>query len=412
MRPSGEFVDLVRRLHLPARSVRVRLTALYGGLFLVSGAGLLTITYALVRQSTSFFPGAYDLVGPSTLRVLAAAHHQTLAAVAAHQRAVVALAAPQRAGDLHQLLVESGVALAIMTVIAAALGWLVAGRVLRPLRTMTATTRRISEDNLHDRLALQGPRDELTDLGDTIDGLLARLEVAFDAQRRFVANASHELRTPLATMRASLDVAMAKPVALPAHIVTLEDRLRHEFDHVERLLESFLSLARAQHGLVTDEFTVALGDIASAAVERRGDDVSRLRLEVEQEQCPEALVRGSEMLLSRMVENVIDNAVCHNEPGGWVRITPAVDGPLASLVVENGGRLLAQDEVDELAQPFRRLGAQRTGSDKGTGLGLSIVASIAQAHGGTLDLRARGDGGLRVMIALPVAVEVPAGARA
>jgi signal transduction histidine kinase len=407
----GELVDLVRRLHLPARSVRLRLTALYAGLFLACGAGLLAVTYTLVRHTTSIAP-VVSRVDPARVKTIAAARHQSPAVVFAHLRAVGPTAASQRAGDLHRLLVESGVALAIMTVVAAALGWLVAGRVLRPLRTMTATTRRISEDNLHDRLALQGPRDELTELGDTIDGLLARLEVAFDAQRRFVANASHELRTPLATMRASLDVAMAKPVALPAHIVTLEDRLRHEFDHVERLLESFLSLARAQHGLVTDEFTVALGDIASAAVERRGDDVSRLRLEVEQEQCPEALVRGSEMLLSRMVENVIDNAVCHNEPGGWVRITPAVDGPLASLVVENGGRLLAQDEVDELAQPFRRLGAQRTGSDKGTGLGLSIVASIAQAHGGTLDLRARGDGGLRVMIALPVAVEVPAGARA
>lgn len=407
----GELVDLVRRLHLPARSVRLRLTALYAGLFLACGAGLLAMTYTLVRHTTSIAP-VVQRVDPARVKAIAAARHQSPAVVFAHLRAVGPTAASQRAGDLHRLLVESGVALAIMTVVAAALGWLVAGRVLRPLRTMTATTRRISEDNLHDRLALQGPRDELTELGDTIDGLLARLEVAFEAQRRFVANVSHELRTPLATMRASLDVAMAKPVPQPEHILTLEDRLRDEFDHVERLLESFLSLARAQHGLVADDFTVALCDIASAAVERRGDDVSRFGLEVEQEQCPKAWVKGSEMLLSRMVENVIDNAVCHNEPGGWIRVTPAVDGPIASLVVENGGRLLAQDEVDELAQPFRRLGAQRTGSDTGTGLGLSIVASIVQAHAGTLDLRARDDGGLRVMIALPVAVEVPAGARA
>jgi signal transduction histidine kinase len=407
----GELVDVVRRLHLPARSVRLRITALYASLFLVCGAGLLAITYTLVRHTTSFAP-VVQRVDPARVKAIAAARHQSPAVVFAQLRAAGPTAASQRAGDLHQLLVQSGIALAIMTAIAAALGWLLAGRVLRPLRTMTATTRRISEDNLHDRLVLKGPRDELTELGDTIDGLLERLEVAFEAQRRFVANASHELRTPLATMRASLDVAMAKPVPQPAHILTLEDRLRHEFDHVERLLESFLSLARAQHGLVADEFTVALGDIASAAVERRRGDVSRLRLEVEQEPCPEALVRGSETLLARMVENVIDNAVCHNEPGGWIRITLAVDGLRVSLFVENGGQLLAQDEVDELAQPFRRLGAQRTGSDKGTGLGLSIVASIVQAHGGTLDLRARGDGGLRVMIALPVAVAVPAGARA
>ena len=301
--------------------MRLRLTALYASLFLVCGAGLLAITYTLVRHTTSIAP-VVQRVDPARVKAIAAARHQSPAVVFAHLRAVGPTAASQRAGDLHQLLVESGIALGIMTVIAAALGWLVAGRVLRPLRTMTATTRRISEDNLHDRLALKGPRDELTELGDTIDGLLERLEVAFEAQRRFVANASHELRTPLATMRASLDVAMAKPVPQAAHILTLEDRLRHEFDHVERLLESFLSLARAQHGLVADEFTVALGGVASTAVEHRSDEISRLRLEVEQERCPEALVRGSETLLARMVENVIDNAVGHNEPGGWIRITP------------------------------------------------------------------------------------------
>jgi hypothetical protein len=405
----GELVDVVRRLHLPARSVRLRLTALYASLFLFCGAGLLAITYTLVRHTTSISP-VVPHIDPARVQAIADARHQSPAVVFARLRAVGPTAASQRAGDLHRLLVESGIALAIMTVVAAALGWLVAGRVLRPLRTMTATTRRISENNLHDRLALKGPRDELTELGETIDGLLARLEVAFEAQRRFVANASHELRTPLATMRASLDVAMAKPVPQPAHILTLEDRLRHEFDHVERLLESFLSLARAQHGLVTDEFTAALGDIAAAAVERRGDDVSRLGLEVEQEHCPEAWVTGSETLLARMAENVIDNAVCHNEPGGWIRIMAAADGGLARLVVENGGQLLAQDDVNELVQPFRRLGAQRTGLATGTGLGLAIVASIAQAHGGTLDLRAREDGGLRVTIALPIAVAVPAGA--
>jgi signal transduction histidine kinase len=398
----GELVEGVRRPHLPARSVRLRLTALYGGLFFVCGAGLLAVTYTLVRHATSTAPVVLS-VDPARVKAIAAASHQSPAAVFTHLRALGPTAAIQRAVDLHHLLVESGVGLAIMTVVAAVLGWLVAGRVLAPLRTMTARTRRISEDNLHDRLALRGPRDELTELGDTIDGLLERLEVAFEAQRRFVANASHELRTPLATMRASLDVAMAKPAPHPAHILTLEDRLRHEFDHVERLLESFLSLARAQHGRVTDEFTVPLGDIVSIAVERRAGDIARLGLEIEQGQCPDAWVRGSETLLERMVENVIDNAVGHNEPGGWIRVTPAVDGQHASLVVENGGQVLAQEDVDELARPFRRIGAARTGADTGTGLGLSIVASIAQAHGGTLALRARGDGGLRV---------TPAGARA
>ena len=174
----GELVEGVRRLHLPARSVRLRLTALYGGLSFVCGVGLLAVTYTLVRHATSTAPVVLS-VDPARAKAIAAASHQSPAAVFTHLRALGPTAAIQRAVDLHHLLVEPGVGLAIMTVVAAVLGWLVAGRVLRPLRTMTVRTRRISEDNLHDRLALQGPRDELTELGDTIDGLLERLEVAF-----------------------------------------------------------------------------------------------------------------------------------------------------------------------------------------------------------------------------------------
>jgi signal transduction histidine kinase len=381
MRALARLVERIPRVRLPARSVRLRLTALYGGLFFVSGVGLSTITYLLVSRET-----AITAVAVGSAHGPAPAHPAV-----SHGHSV----------DLHQLLVQSGLALAIMSVVSVALGWLVAGRVLRPLRTMTAATRRISEENLHERLALSGPGDELTELADTIDALLGRLEAAFEAQGRFVANASHELRTPLATMRASLDVAMAKPVPVPEHIRTLEQRLRNEFDRIERMLESLLALARSQHGRVAEELTVTLDEIASAAVARRAQEISAMSLEVDLRRCPAVWVRGSETLLSRMVENVIDNAICHNEPGGWIRITPTADGPLASLVVENGGRLLAQGDVDQLAQPFRRLGAPRTRSQTGTGLGLSIVASIAHAHGGELDLHARPDGGLRVIMELP-----------
>jgi signal transduction histidine kinase len=380
-RASARVVRLIGRGWLPG-SVRVRLTALYSSLFFVCGAGLLAITYLLVNRATAIHavatrsPGAP--AGPGAV---------------VHTHLV----------DLHQLLVQSGVALGIMTVVSVALGSLVAGRVLRPLRTMTAATRRISEENLHQRLALAGPRDELTELADTIDGLLERLEAAFEAQGRFVANASHELRTPLATMRASLDVAMAKPVPVPVHIRTLEDRLRQEFDRIERLLQALLSLARSQHGREAEELTVALDQIAAAAVSRRAPEISAMGLDVEMKTSAGVWVSGSEMLLSQMVENVIDNAICHNEPGGWVRVMPMADGPVASLVVENGGGLLAQNDVDQLAQPFRRLGAPRTRSATGSGLGLSIVASIARAHGGMLDLHARGDGGLQVVIELPAA---------
>ena len=221
-------------VRMPARSVRLRLTALYGGLFLFSGAALLALTYVLVSQAT------------------AGASVTTITGTAVTPSGAHAMTARSHAVDLHQLLVQSGIALAIMSVVSAGLGWVVAGRVLAPLRTITARTRRISEDNLHDRLALHGPDDELKELADTIDALLERLEASFDAQRRFVANAAHELRTPMAGMRASLDVAIAKPGAVPPQMATLEARLRTGFARVDRLLESFLALARAQQGLLKD----------------------------------------------------------------------------------------------------------------------------------------------------------------
>ena len=381
------------RLRLPSvGTVRLRLTALYGSLFLASGAGLLAITYVLVYHATA---GSFETRTTATTRTTGGAPVSV---------------AHSHAADLHQLLVQSGIALAIMTVASAWLGWMVAGRVLAPLRTITEATRRISEDNLHDRLALSGPNDELKALADTIDGLLERLEAAFDAQRRFAANASHELRTPLAGMRASLDVAIAKPGPLPPQLLTLDDRLRHGFDQVDRLLESFLVLARAQQAPLPDESIVSLDEIAAAAIEHCSSAISRTQLNVDQERCPDAHISGSKTLLARMVENVIENAVAHNQPGGWIRVTPSVDGALAVLVVENGGRLLAQDDVDALAQPFRRLGADRTGQENGTGLGLSIVAAIAHAHGGALDLQALDGGGLRIVITLPLAVAAAAGA--
>jgi signal transduction histidine kinase len=360
----------------------MRLTVLYSSLFLLCGAGLLAITYLLVDRATAIHAVVTHSLGgaPAPGAVV-------------HTHLV----------DLHQLLEQSGVALAIMTVVSIVLGWLVAGRVLRPLRAMTATTRRISEENLDQRLALPGPRDELTELADTIDGLLERLEGAFETQRRFVANASHELRTPIATMRASLDVAMAKPVAVPEHIRMLEQRLRREFERIERLLQGLLVLARGQRMQGGEQLTVALDRLASEAVARHTPEISAKRLDVELQAAVAVWVSGSEVLLSRMVENVIENAISHNEPGGWIRVAPAADGTSVKLVVENGGRLLTQDDVAQLAEPFRRLGAPRTGSETGAGLGLSIVASIAHAHGGALDLHARPDGGLRVMIALPAA---------
>jgi signal transduction histidine kinase len=403
----GRLAKLVFRPQVPRRTVRLRLTLLYGALFLVSGAALLAITYLLVSSAT----GDRVVVGvgseaerPAQVELGdgSADVPDNLLPERLDRQAdrLSEQAANQRDEQLDQLLIQSGIALALMSVVSIGLGWLMAGRALRPLRTMTATTRRISEHNLHERLALEGPNDELKDLGETIDGLLARLEAAFEAQRRFVANASHELRTPLAMMRTSLDVAAAKPGPAAPQIRVLDGKLREGLDRADRLLEGFLTLARAQRGALPERATVPLPDVVGAALETRHTAMAAKRIELRQE-LAEAHLTGSEILLSRMVENVIDNAIRHNEPSGWIRVATRTDGDSALLIVESGGPPLEPSEVRELAQPFRRLGAERTNSRNGVGLGLSIVAAIAEAHGGALELGARTEGGLRVEIELP-----------
>ncbi|MFF5218546.1 sensor histidine kinase [Micromonospora sp. NPDC000442] len=305
----------------------------------------------------------------------------------------------------RQLLAGSMVALIVMAVVSLLLGRVLAKRVLRPLRLITSATRRISADSLDRRLAVTGPADEVKDLGDTIDELLERLEASFAAQRRFVANASHELRTPLATIRASLDVAGAKPDPAPS-TVALADRVRTQLDRVDHLLDGFLVLARAQHGTPADATMVDLGDLIGTALHERTTDAKTKRLKVTVDVPPATATQGSPALLARMVANVIDNAVTHNEHGGWIEITGSASEEETVLVVETGGRVLDQQEVDRLSQPFERLGGERIGS---SGLGLSIVAAVAAAHGGRLALLARPEGGLCVSITLPVS-KVPAAA--
>ncbi len=383
---------------LPRRTVRMRLTALYGALFVASGVVLLAITGGVVVSSSRVSStAANQAVLPPLIRDQIRIHQL--------QDELAAAESQIHSGVPHGLLVGSAIALGVMTVVSLVLGWLVAGRVLRPLRLMTAATRRISADSLHERLAVTGPGDELKDLADTIDGLLARLEEAFAAQRRFVANASHELRTPLTTMRASVDVAAAKPGPVPAQTIALADRLRGELDRVDGLLDGFLALARAQHGDLPGRATLSLEYLTAAALAVRAGPIAARYLTVHHATGHDGTwVSGSQALLCRMVDNVLDNAIGHNRDGGWISVSTGADGHLARLVVETGGDVLDQDQVSELAQPFRRLAADRTGSDHGSGLGLSIVEAIAAAHGGTLDLRARAEGGLRVSLCLPLAL--------
>jgi signal transduction histidine kinase len=393
---------LARWVALPRRTVRLRLTALYGALFLASGAGLLTITNILARGWPWPRPAIVTPVG-TTGRLCTVTQRPVCYSVAQLQ----AQAAAGHAAALNHLLADSAIALGIMTVVSAALGWLVAGRVLRPLRAMTAAARAISADDLSGRLAVPGPGDELKDLGDTIDELLHRLETAFAAQRRFAASASHELRTPLAMMRTSLDVATAKPGTVPAELTVLAGKLREGLDQADRLVENLLLLARAQHGAWDDRETISLGPLITGATAARAGLIASMGLDMRHaapdDDGPPVTVTGNPVLLAQMTANLIDNAVRHNQPGGWIRTQITRDGPVVRLLVENGGPLLDPGKVTTLAQPFRRLGSDRTGSATGTGLGLSIADAIATAHGGTLHLHARPEGGLQAVIDLPAA---------
>jgi signal transduction histidine kinase len=402
-------------LRLPGHTIRVRLTALYGIMFVLSGALLLAIASGVAVGRSSVQAASPNQPGPGGTQP-SSALAQAESRIHNLQNQLSRLQADQtnqasQQSISHVLVPASLIALAIMTVVSLLLGWVVAGRALRPVREMTAAAQRISEENLDERLAVPGPKDELKELGDTIDGLLERLEAAFKAQRRFVANASHELRTPLTTMRASLDVALAKPEPAPPQTVALAGRLRTELDKIDQLLDAFLFLARAQHRSLPGQAVLPLDYVAATAISERAGPISARGLTVQAASDPGgAWVQGSQALIARMVENVIDNAVRHNAEGGWIQVRSGTASGQALLVVENGGPLLAQDQVRDLSQPFRRIGADRIGSDRGSGLGLSIVAAIAEAHGGSVSLTARPEGGLRVSIQLPAAAGVRTGA--
>lgn len=367
-------------------TIRLRLTLLYGALFLISGTVLLVVTYLLLRSTG--------------ILVLTKGPPDELADLGDPR---------QRAGELHgalvrELLLRAGIALAVMAVLSIGLGWLIAGRVLRPLRTIISATQDISANSLHQRLNLTGPDDELKELSDTIDALLVRLESAFDAQRRFVANASHELRTPLARQRTLLEVALADPMPT---VVALQATCRRALvagAQQEKLIEALLVLARSQRGLDGRD-PVDLAGIARSVLSHHAGDVtvtSRLH---------RAMATGDAALMERLVVNLIDNASRHNVPGGWIDVSTGYRGGRAVLSVANSGPMIPEAEIGRLFQPFRRLHADRTSARSGNGLGLSIVDAVARAHGAAVHARALRTGGLEIEVHFvgpdPAPVAVP-----
>jgi two-component system sensor histidine kinase VanS len=388
-----------RMLHPPSRTVRLRLTLLYGGLFLVSGVALLAIMYLLFRQVS----GVNVIVSSGT-------RHGSASPEALNHATELRLTKLVRRSteDLHHGLLMAGVALAIMTVVSIALGWLVAGRVLRPLRAMTASTRQISERNLDERLAFSGPQDELKDLADTIDGLLARLEAHVAEQQRFAANASHELRTPLSLTQTLLEVARTDSNRDDGELV---DRLHEVNARAIDLTEALLLLSHADQrsftrervdlSLMAEEATETLLPLAEergVSIDTSGDITPTI---------------GSEALLLQLTTNLVHNAIVHNLPEhGTVWVTTTVHPDSAMLTVENTGEALTSQLVSTLDEPFLR-GSERIRIDHaGVGLGLAIVKSITQAHDGTLTLTPRVAGGLCVTVRLPATPPCRSGVQA
>jgi signal transduction histidine kinase len=379
-------------LRLPRRTVRLRLTVLYSLLFLLAGTALLAITYLLASSAPIAAIGAPPFAPPGALG--SRPHKKLPPDVVREDAQLKAQAIATRASDMHHLLIGCAAGLAVMAVLAIALGWLVAGRLLAPLRSMTASTRRITEHNMHERLALPGPSDEIKDLADTIDGLLQRLEAAFDAQRRFVANASHELRTPLTLNRALLEVTLADPAATARDLRAMAHELIASGQQQEQLIEALLTLAASTRGLDRHE-PFDLSDITAEVLRSPHPEISQLGLEV-QTDITAAPATGDPRLARHLVANLYENALRHNVSGGHIAVSTRTQAGYAVLTIANSGPVIAQADIERLFQPFQRLQDHRASSQHGYGLGLSIVQAIAAAHNAALAVCARPGGGLEV----------------
>ena len=385
--------DRPRQRRTPAPTIRLRLTALYGTVFLVTGAALLTVGYIFVRNNLRTHHSLRSELlrlgirpargefgfppGSPTGKLIHTVQNQILG------------------GALHRLLIEYAVALVVMTALSVLIGWLLAGRALAPLRDITATARRVSSENLGERIDLPGPADELRELADTFDGMLARLDGAFASQRHFVANASHELRTPLAIMRTEVDVALADPDASIEELRAMGEAIRDTVDRCERLIASLLLLARSEAATGQEE-PVDIAALTADCITDLWARAQEAHVAIQDDLEP-AWTSGHPGLLERLIANLIDNAIRHNVEGGYLQVQTRTDGDVVGLVVANGGEPIDPDRVEELAEPFRRL--DRSG--RGFGLGLSIVRSIAEAHHGEAVLSAPAAGGLEVRVTLP-----------
>ncbi len=383
------------------QKVRTRLALLYAALFLISGSALLGLTYGLVAANLPDKPASsasrFDRNQLAKLSVACKQQIPDPGTVLACKQAFTAGGESVRQRALDSLLIFSLVGLGVMTVASGGLGWYVSGRVLRPVRAITEAARRASDQHLGERLALTGAQDELKELADTFDDMLERLDLSFAAQRRFVANASHELRTPLTVMRTAIDVALAKPNRTTQHLEDMAARVRRSVDRAEHMIEALLVLAISDQGVTSSEL-LDLSAVAEDALELAAPGITELGLRVEADLGP-AETTGDQQLIERMVWNLVDNAVRHNERGGWIRVTTGRVPGGAVLRIANSGAAVPPGAVPTLAEPFRRI---HKGSDGGVGLGLSIAQSVSTAHGAQLDIHSQPEGGLDISLTLRV----------
>lgn len=380
-------------------TIRIRLTLLYGGMFLIAGILLLSIIYLLAAQALhvgSELP--FKIVTGKVSSDVCNFPDQ--APPEEFNAAMNSCVNHQRQQALDELLTRSIFALIGLSVIAFAFGYAMAGRVLSPLGRITRTARRVVGSDLSRRIELDGPDDELKELADTFDEMLDRLERAFSAQQRFVANASHELRTPLAINRTLLEVHLSDPGA-PMELQQLGKTLLATNERSEQLVEGLLLLARSDNQIV-ERKPVDLAEVATRAVDQTLAEADSKGVEVRGERAP-VVVQGNGVLLERIALNLVQNAVRYNIPeGGWVEVTTESQQGQAVMVVSNTGPVVPAYEIDNLFEPFRRLRTERTGSDKGVGLGLSIARSVARAHGGRIHAEPREGGGLVMRVTLPI----------
>ncbi|WP_327719817.1 HAMP domain-containing histidine kinase [Streptomyces sp. NBC_00490] len=382
-------------------TIRIRLTLLYGGMFLIAGILLLSIIYLLAANALKVGSDLPFKIVTGTVSSENCNIVSTQLSAAELNHALNECVNEQRQHALDNLLSRSLLALLGLAIIAFAFGYAMAGRVLSPLGRITRTARAVAGSDLARRIELDGPDDELKELADTFDDMLERLERAFTAQQRFVGNASHELRTPLAINRTLLEVHLSDPGA-PMELQQLGKTLLATNERSEQLVEGLLLLARSDNQII-ERKPVDLAEVAEQAVDQVYGEAEAKGVVIRGER-QSAVVQGNGVLLERIALNLVQNAVRYNvQKDGWVEVTTEVLHGQAVLVVSNTGPVVPAYEIDNLFEPFKRLrGADRTGSDKGVGLGLSIVRSVARAHGGHIYAQPREGGGLVMRVTLPI----------